>query len=269
MLLGRDVMSEHGFRTGQIFAGSIKGLMPTSFLVRVSAVTTTTTVFRCEVLEDLDTSQGSRLDDLFNNVFAVMGIKCASALNNKAIRDITDFDSETGEFTTSAMPGTYTVDDVLMIDLIGNLIAASGGIVFAGIPTTLANGETTLFNILGGDVRVFEIAGKVTTEVGAGVTNAKIVYDNAVSAADIDLCTVADINGDIVQTRYRLTGDISDALGVSLDMFESPGYDMNRSPLLLGPGAIHLNLSAARSGVIEWYIAYQSAGGFITPIAGV
>jgi len=109
--------------------------------------------------------------------------------------------------------------------------------------------------------------GDLPADSGAGsVPRGHVALDD-VAGADVDLCAVLDINADAVGTRYRLTGDISDAMIATLNMVESSGYDMGKSPIHLSAGKIHANSSAARTGVIAWYVRYISLGGIITATA--
>lgn len=149
---------------------------------------------------------------------------------------------------------------------IKGVMAQAGQIVQGKVTTLIANGETSLFDI-SGDVAILDIWGVVGTIIQAAATDYKLVFDPTVAGADVDLCAVLDINADAVGTRYRLTGDISDAMIATLNMVESSGYDMGKSPIHLSAGKIHANSSAARTGVIAWYVRYISLGGIITATA--
>lgn len=174
----------------------------------------------------------------------------------------TDFTAGIGRKADTAVTTLGTTAS-LMAYLKG--LVQNSGIVPATVPTSLANGETTLFTIAGGDVAITELYAKVTTVVQTAATTVKLTFDATETGADIDLdAGTLSLNAAAVGNIIRCTGDWSDALIMTLNAVEAPGYNLHRSPMILSPGAIHVNYSAARTGVIKWYVRYISYGGTIT-----
>lgn len=123
-----------------------------------------------------------------------------------------------------------------------------------GEGATVATGETSLFTITGGRIKLLQIVGEVTTVIQTQATNLKLVYDPAnppSAGADTDLCAVLDISADAVGLLYGITGTVGDA------MIEGIGRVLaQHTPHILSEGAIHQNSSAASTGGIKWTLWY-------------
>jgi len=119
-----------GFVNGEIHGGKIMDGFPfAGMLIRVTKVTTSTSVFEAEVLRSFGETVGDlTLDDLFNSGWKIKCILATEASNIGLIRDITDFDIDLGQVTTAVMAATYTVGDILA--LIPDEIALPAGQIF-------------------------------------------------------------------------------------------------------------------------------------------
>ncbi|KKN72296.1 hypothetical protein LCGC14_0412470 [marine sediment metagenome] len=133
----------------------------------------------------------------------------------------------------------------------------------AGTTDTSPLASMDLFSITGGLVRVFEIVGYVTTVIETQACNMQIVYDPDDGGADIDLCTALDISADVTGAIYRITGDVSDAIIDTLDIAEATPSTNEGSymGIIMSPGDIKVTYADTNTGVIDWYIHYESIGG--------
>lgn len=108
--------------------------------------------------------------------------------------------------------------------------------------------QSALFTVSGGKVAV-KLYGEVTTQIGAGTNNAKIV-SNPTVGADVDLCATVDIDGDVVGTMYSLNvaGNFSSAMvpTTSGALVEQAAW------AIVAAGTIDLSCSASKTGQIKW-----------------
>lgn len=108
--------------------------------------------------------------------------------------------------------------------------------------------QSALFTVTGGKVAV-KLYGEVTTQIGAGVNNAKIVANPTVGA-DVDLCATLDIDGDVVGTMYNLNvaGNFSSAMVATTSgaLVEQAAW------AIVAAGTIDLSCSASKTGQTKW-----------------
>ena len=104
-----------GYSIGEQGGFQIWGNMPAcGYVMRITSVTTTTTVFRAETFRSIGSPLAAiTLDDMFNAGWYILGLQMTGATNEGLYRDITDFTSATGEFTTAAMLTTYAIGDLV------------------------------------------------------------------------------------------------------------------------------------------------------------
>jgi hypothetical protein len=107
-----------------------------------------------------------------------------------------------------------------------------------------------IFTVNGGKCMV-EIIGEVTTILGAGLNNMKLIANPTVGA-DVDLCAVLDVDTDAVGTFYHLTGTLADALVATT----SGASESQVTGIIVTPGTINLSCSASRTGQIKWTLFY-------------
>jgi hypothetical protein len=141
----------------------------------------------------------------------------------------------------------------------GSVIPAALGhqTIRAGTGDLAAVASVDLFNVLGGDILLTGLYGRVTTEMAAANTLIQLQHTPAIGLVTVDLCAIiaAHIGGDIVDTIYTITGDHTVALqtdatfeGVAVGSF-STNFD------ILVPGVISMDVTAfANTGVIQWVI---------------
>lgn len=121
----------------------------------------------------------------------------------------------------------------------------------------ILTGLDPIFTITGGPVRA-KIVGLVTTLV-VGVSNGRLQHITTAPAATVDLNAGAvAINDDAVGTIYYNVGATSvftpsSGLGFKL---QDP-VTVEETELLLAPGVVQFLGSAARVGVIAWYMTYE------------
>lgn len=108
--------------------------------------------------------------------------------------------------------------------------------------------QSALFTVTGGKVAI-KIYGEVTTQIGAGVNNAKIV-SNPTVGADVDLCATLDIDADVVGTMYSLNvaGNFSSAMVATTSgaLVEQAAW------AIVAAGTIDLSCSASKTGQTKW-----------------
>jgi hypothetical protein len=119
--------------------------------------------------------------------------------------------------------------------------------VASDLPQSVA---APIFNVVGGKCMV-EIIGEVTTILGAGLNNMKLIA-NPVIGADVDLCTTLDVDIDAVGTFYHLTGTLTDPLVATT----SGAGASQPNGIIVAPGTIDLSCSASRTGQIKWILFY-------------
>jgi len=105
-----------GFAVGEMHGGVLVGAMNAPLILRVSEVTTTTTVFKAEVFNMVGQAFGGvATTDMFANRFLVQYLQGSQSTNVGHARYVTAFAPATGTFTTDAMPATYTAGDTLLL----------------------------------------------------------------------------------------------------------------------------------------------------------
>lgn len=120
------------------------------------------------------------------------------------------------------------------------------------------NGSDDLFTVTGGPIKVLEITGIVTTQIGAGTTNAKLTFTTDAPAATVDMNAAAvDIDADAVGTSYQTINTTGIFTPVTAGIVkEANSFATTPTTFLLPTGTLKLNCSAARTGNIKWYLRY-------------
>lgn len=120
-------------------------------------------------------------------------------------------------------------------------------------------GDDPIFTIAGGPIHILEIAGIVTTNIGAGATNVKLQLDTTTPAATVELnAGTVDIDADAAGTSYRsinTTGIFTPVTAGFVLMGNS--FATNPTEYFAPAGTIQFNSDAARDGVIKWYLRYR------------
>lgn len=120
------------------------------------------------------------------------------------------------------------------------------------------SGDDDLFTISGGPIKLLEVTGIVTTQIGAGTTNVKLTYTTTTPAATVDMSAGAvDIDADAAGTSYQTINTTGVFTPVTAGIVkEANAFAVLPTTFLLPIGTMKLNSSAARAGVIKWYLRY-------------
>lgn len=151
-----------------------------------------------------------------------------------------------------------------------SIVAMLKGSLGASSPWILGTEDTTpLGNTLDlwstdGPVVITGLFGVVhTTPIQAQATNVKISFDPDDGGGNVDLCANVDAVSSATGSIIRLTGDISDAAIISLDVAEAPGFDFKKGIILSQPGSIFVTYGATSVGEINWYVKFESVDGSV------
>lgn len=175
------------------------------------------------------------------------------------LTNVTDYVDKTGVFTVAGFSGTILVGDEFILRL-----PEGERVVTATSSSALTSGD--IFTIDGGEIKVIELRGIITTDIQAQATTTKLTYTSDRSGATTtDLCATADLDAKTDGTMLRVTGDFSEALVVGPDgdgLIEGDTVDMNG--VIMEAGDITTAFGAASTGAIKWTIVYVSRGGRVT-----
>ena len=120
-----------------------------------------------------------------------------------------------------------------------------------------------LFTITGGPILVTEFIGIVTTSIG-GAANCQIKLVVTEPAGTVNLSTNVAINSNAAGTSYTFTvatpGVLTPTTAGALDQVPAIRW-------LCPIGTINATCSAARDGVIKWYIGYYMLSQYSTVTA--
>ncbi|MBT7929861.1 hypothetical protein HN682_08110 [Candidatus Peregrinibacteria bacterium] len=111
--------------------------------------------------------------------------------------------------------------------------------------------QEVMFTITG-RIKILDIIGEVTTQIGA-VPNATKLVSNPTVGADVDLCGTLDINAHTVGTMYSISGTFANAMIATT----SGALEAQANPVVLTAGSLDLNCVANATGAIKWTILYE------------
>lgn len=169
--------------------------------------------------------------------------------------------------------GTEPGTNKSLIDAIGMTGAgrsdAAGGLLYEmlAIPRCVAKTDGAclgtggsadpIFTISGGPIRC-RIYGIVTTAIGAGTTNAKFTITTTEPAATVDMSAAAvDIDADAAGTSYRSINTTAIFTPVTAGfVMMGNAFATNDTEFFCPAGTINFDTSAARAGVIAFYLEY-------------
>lgn len=114
-----------------------------------------------------------------------------------------------------------------------------------------------IFTITGGPVRC-RIFGIVTTQIGAGTTNAKFTITTTTPSATVDMSAAAvDIDADAAGTSYRSINTTAIFTPVTAGFVMMGNAFATQDTEFFCPiGTINFDTSAARAGVVAFYCEY-------------
>jgi hypothetical protein len=122
---------------------------------------------------------------------------------------------------------------------------------------TVVTGTTSLFTITTGRVLVTSLVGRVTTAIGATVSNCKLVYNPTAAGTSFDLCTAVAITSDAVEQTYTIAGNVETPGALLVAGAVGQANAVFSGGLLLQAGTIEQNLSADPvGGAITWTVTY-------------
>ena len=133
---------------------------------------------------------------------------------------------------------------------------ATQGVIVTKASGNIAASTTALFTVAG--VNIIEmIVGDVTTAMDGTSTNIQLVHNPTVGSV-ADLCGATSVTSDPLGTLYSYLGDDITTLLVSSGT-TAPGTVYTITPqnkLVLAPGVIGMEGSAANVGQVLWYCVY-------------
>jgi len=130
-----------------------------------------------------------------------------------------------------------------------------------GIVVTRATGalpQTDDLNIftVTGHCLLKRFLGVVTVNVGGVANDTLIKLDSTGAGATTDLCGALDINGDVADTQYTITGTFANAMIPTTNLPLATTADLN---ILLVPGSIVVECAGSDGGDgrVRWSAVYQ------------
>jgi hypothetical protein len=127
---------------------------------------------------------------------------------------------------------------------------------------TTPQGTAAAIFTVSGRVFIDQIIGEVTTEIGAGANNMKLVANPTVKT-DVDLCAVVDIDGDTVGTLYHITGTLANAMLAT----GGGAFEAQPTSVFVADGTIDLNCTGSTAGSIKWTVIYRALDSGSTVVA--
>ena len=107
--------------------------------------------------------------------------------------------------------------------------------------------------IVSGPIKVTELIGVLTTNIGGSQTQIKLLVDPTEPATNTDLCAQLDINGDVAGTVYTITGTFANAM-IATTLGVIAGLT---TQFIVPAGTIeYANADNAETGVIDWHLRY-------------
>jgi hypothetical protein len=121
-----------------------------------------------------------------------------------------------------------------------------------GAFTVPQNAQTAMFTVSGGRVKIVDLVGEVTAQMGAVATNTNVV-SNPTVGADADLCATLDVTGDVVGTMYGITGTVANAM-----VEQTSGAHVSQADgVVVSAGTVdYKNDQAAATGACKWSCAW-------------
>ena len=162
-----------------------------------------------------------------------------------------------------------TNQNVTILDRLG-LQATAAGLAAIGLSMgrtiekldgAVLNGADPLFTIVGGPILVKMILGIVTTIIG-GAANGTLQATTTVPAATAALSTTVAIDSDAAGTSYVFVGPtgILTPTTAGAKILDYGSTTLTPAQFIVPAGNINFLGSAAQSGVIAWFMAYEPLG---------
>ena len=134
-----------------------------------------------------------------------------------------------------------------------NTVAASIAYPIVAVPRATSalpqTGALTIFVVSGGRVKLINITGQVTVQVGAVANNTQLLHGTTA------LCANLNLTGDVIGTRYSITGTFANVM-----VETAPNLPINEQALevVLPPGNVVLDCDGSDGGVgrVRWTLVY-------------
>jgi hypothetical protein len=122
------------------------------------------------------------------------------------------------------------------------------------IKTISSIGEAGDLFTVSAPVKVLEIIGVITTNIGASSTPVKLLVDPTEPATNTDLCALLDLASKAAGTVLTITGTFANAMVGNTNGVKAG----QTTPFICPTGKIeYYNDDDAETGVIDWCIRYQ------------
>ena len=107
--------------------------------------------------------------------------------------------------------------------------------------------------VVTGPIKVVDLIGVVTTDIGASQTQIKLLVDPTEPAGNTDICAQLDINADAAGTVYTITGRFANAMIATTN-----GVIAGLATQFIVPAGVieYANADNAETGVIDWHLRY-------------
>jgi hypothetical protein len=144
----------------------------------------------------------------------------------------------------------YQVTNLALDAALERCVAKTDGAVLSG--------TDDLFTITGGPIQVMSVVGIVTTLI-VGAANGKLTLVTTTPAATVDMSAGAvAIDDDAAGTSYRHINTTAVLTPVTAGfVMMGNAFATQDTQFLVPIGTIGFNCSAARVGVIAWYLRYK------------
>jgi len=142
-----------------------------------------------------------------------------------------------------------------VVDRIEAALGISGWKCLEKSDGAVLSGADDLFTITGGPI-IASVIGIVTTVLG-GAANGTLQHTTTTPAATAALSTIVAIDSDAAGTSYRFVGVAGVLTPVTAGAVIIDPVTVADCLFLLPIGTLSFLGSAARSGVIKWYLTYK------------
>lgn len=107
--------------------------------------------------------------------------------------------------------------------------------------------------VVSGPIKVIELIGVVTGNIGGSTTRVKLLVDPTEPSGDTDICAQLDITGHQAGTIYTITGTFGDAMIATTN-----GVIAGLATQFIIPAGVieYANADDTETGIIDWYLRY-------------
>ncbi len=118
--------------------------------------------------------------------------------------------------------------------------------------------------VVSGPIKVIELIGVVTTNIGGTITRVKLLVDPTEPGTNTDICAQLDIDGDLAGTVYTITGTFGNAMVETTN-----GVIAGLATQFIVPAGVieYANADNAETGIIDWHLRYKPLAPGVTVTA--